>query len=271
MRKPGRQAPFAFPMIHARLVRLCAESCDIPVRVKPMRRAERLFRLVDEMRTRHVSRAEDLAAYFEVSPRTIYRDIAHLQASGLPIEGEPGVGYLLRPGFNLPSVTFTHDQVEALATGLAFVESRGDPVLAAAAREARAKIQASMPRPEARKLTDAPYFALPRNADGPPHAGFLRDAIRERQVLQMIYADGEGERSERCVRPLALWSLPDGWMFTGWCELRQDFRTFRLDRIATVGLTGQTFEEDEETNLRAYLQKDRCEAPGEDRPRKSTS
>jgi predicted DNA-binding transcriptional regulator YafY len=102
-----------------------------------MRRAERLFRLVNEMRSRGLSRADDLAAHFEISVRTVYRDIAHLQASGLPIEGEAGVGYLLRPGFDLPSMTFTHDQVEALAVGLSFAESLDDPALAAAAREAR--------------------------------------------------------------------------------------------------------------------------------------
>jgi len=132
-----------------------------------MRRAERLFRLVNEMRARGVSRAEDLAAYLEVSVRTIYRDIGHLQASGLPIEGEAGVGYRLRPGFDLPSMAFTYDQVDALAVGLSFVESTGDPALSAAAREVRAKIQANMPHPEARKLTDAPYFAFRRTGRAP--------------------------------------------------------------------------------------------------------
>ena len=125
-----------------------------------MRRAERLFRLVNEMRTHDVCRAADLAEQFEVGIATIYRDIAHLQASGLPIEGEAGVGYLLRPGFDLPNVTFTHDQIDALAVGLSFVERTGDAALASAAREARAKIQAGLPAPEERKLADAPYFSL---------------------------------------------------------------------------------------------------------------
>ena len=229
-------------------------------KVKPIRRAERLFRLVNEMRARSVSKADDLAAHLEVSTRTIYRDIAHLQASGLPIEGEAGVGYLLRPGFNMPSVTFTYDQVDALAAGLSFVESTGDPVLAAAAREARAKIQASMPQPEARKLADAPYFTVRRSSSAPPYAEILRKAIRKRQVTRMLYENGEGQRSERRVRPLAIWSLTDGWMFTAWCELRQDFRTFRFDRIANLTLTDDRFDEDEATGLRAFMAKDRCEA-----------
>lgn len=224
-----------------------------------MRRAERLFRLVNEMRTRRISRADDLAAHFEVSTRTIYRDIAHLQASGLPIDGEPGVGYMLRPGFDLPNVTFTHDQVDALAVGLAFVESRGDPALVAAAREARAKLQASMPQPEGRKLADAPFFALRLGAGSPAQAQSLRQAIRDRQIVTMRYADGAGLKSERRVRPLAIWSLPEGWMFTGWCDLRQDFRTFRFDRIEALDVTAERFDEDEAKSLRAFLERDRCE------------
>lgn len=117
-----------------------------------MRRAERLFRLVRELRSRNISRAEDLAATFEISVRTIYRDIAHLQASGLPIEGEAGVGYILRPGFDLPALTFTFEQIDALAVGLSFVEAAGDLSLSLAAKEVRAKLQAALPRPDQRKL-----------------------------------------------------------------------------------------------------------------------
>ena len=225
-----------------------------------MRRAERLFRLVNEMRTRGVSRANELAEHFEVSVSTIYRDIAHLQASGLPIEGEAGVGYLLRPGFDLPNVTFTYDQIDALAVGLSFVESTGDPVLATAAREVRAKIQASMPQPEERKLSDAPYFSLQSGNSATPDMSLLREAIRKRQIAQIVYENGEGNQSERRVRPLVIWNLTDGWMFSAWCELRQDFRTFRFDRIASLTITGERFDEDEATGLRAFMEMERCES-----------
>lgn len=225
-----------------------------------MRRAERLFRLINEMRVRGICRAEDLARHFEISVRTVYRDISHLQASGLPIEGEAGVGYLLRPGFDLPNVTFTHDQVEALAVGLAFAESLDDPGLAAAAREARAKIQANMPQPEARKLEGAPYFSLRRSTGAAPYAGLLRKAIRLRRLVHMTYAVSEDQRTDRRVRPLAIWNLTDGWMFTAWCELRQDFRTFRLDRITSLVLTDEIFAQDEAKSLRAFMEKDACEA-----------
>lgn len=226
-----------------------------------MRRAERLFRLVHELRSRGVSRAGDLARHLEVSPRTIYRDIAHLQASGLPIEGEAGIGYLLRPGFDLPNVAFTHDQIAALAAGLSFVERNGDGDLALAAREVRAKLQAGMPQPEARVLADAPYFAVPRPAATPAHAAALRRAIRKRRVVLLSYADGADRRSDRRLRPLAIWTFAEGWMVTGWCELRQDFRTFRLDRIRSLTPTEETFAEEEDKSLALFLARDACHGP----------
>jgi predicted DNA-binding transcriptional regulator YafY len=219
-----------------------------------MRRAERLFRLVSELRARGVCRAEDLASYFEISVRTVYRDIAHLQGSGLPIEGEAGVGYLLRPGFDLPAMTFTFEQLDALAVGLSFVEVAGDTSLAEAAREVRAKLQASLPEPEQRKLENAPLFASRRDGRASPTLKLIRRAIRERQVLRLDYADSSGSASARRVQPLAIWAFTDGWLFVGWCELRQDFRAFRLDRISAVEATGERFEDDPERNLGAYLE-----------------
>lgn len=223
-----------------------------------MRRAERLFRVVNELRSRSVTRAEDLAKHLEVSVRTVYRDLAHLQASGLPIEGEAGVGYLLRPGFDLPSVTFTHEQVDALAIGLSFVESLDDPALASAAQEVRAKLQASLPNPEQRKLADAPFFSMPSTTGGPMHARHIRTAIRERRFVELLYADGDGRASERRVRPIAVWNLTTGWMFSAWCELREDFRTFRLDRITRLAVTPECFAPDETKGLASFLEKERC-------------
>jgi predicted DNA-binding transcriptional regulator YafY len=222
-----------------------------------MRRADRLFILVKEMRARRMCRAEDLAALLEVSVRTIYRDIAHLQAAGLPIDGEAGVGYRLRPGFDLPTVTFTHEQVDALAVGLSFAESLDDPALAAAAREVRAKIQANMPNPEVRKLSGAPYLSLPQRTGAVDRLGLLRQAIGNRLIVRLIYQDGEGRQTDRSVRPIAIWALPEGWMFSGWCELRHGFRTFRFDRIAQLVLTDDVFIADEDKGLRAFLEHER--------------
>ena len=218
-----------------------------------MRRAERLFRLVNELRSRGVSRAEDLAAYFEISARTVYRDIAHLQASGLPIEGEAGVGYILRPGFDLPAMTFTFEQIDALAMGLSFVEVAGDTSLSEAAREVRAKLQASLPEPDKRKLENAPLFASRRQGRAAPLLKTVRRAIRDAEILCLNYGDAEGNTSDRRVRPLAIWAFTDGWLFVGWCELRQDFRAFRLDRISSIEATGERFADDPGKNLAAYL------------------
>ena len=218
-----------------------------------MRRAERLFRLVSELRARSVSRAEDLAAYFEVSVRTVYRDIAHLQASGLPIEGEAGVGYILRPGFDLPAMTFTFEQLDALAIGLSFVEVAGDTSLSEAAREARAKLQASLPDPAKRKLENAPLFASRRHDRATPMLKTVRRAIREAKILRLRYDDTKGTLSERRVRPLAIWAFTDGWLFVGWCELRKDFRAFRMDRISAIEETGEHFADEPDKNLSTYL------------------
>lgn len=225
-----------------------------------MRRAERLYRLVDELRSRRVTRADELATALEVSTRTVYRDIADLQASGLPIEGAAGVGYLLSPRFDLPAVTFTHDQLEALALGLAMAESLDDPALATAAREARAKLQTALPRPETRSLMDAPFFALRRTTGAPAHATLVRTAIRQRRVLQLSYADGAGQPSTRRLRPLAIWAMTDGWMFSGWCELRAGFRTWRFDRVVALTLTPERFPDDPDKSLPVFLAREACEA-----------
>ena len=179
-----------------------------------MRRAERLFRLVNELRARGVSRAEDLAAYFEISVRTVYRDVAHLQASGLPIEGEAGVGYLLRPGFDLPALTFTYEQLDALAMGLAFVEVAGDTSLSQAAREVRGKLQASLPAPDQRKLENAPLFASRRDGRAPSPEGRAPRGARGQGVAIVLW---------RCGRPAFGTSGPaarhlgvHGWLVVRW-------------------------------------------------------
>lgn len=218
-----------------------------------MRRAERLFRLVSELRERPVSRAQDLAERFEVSVRTIYRDIGHLQGSGLPIEGEAGVGYMLRPGFDLPAMTFTFEQIDALALGLSFVEAAGDTSLSDAAKEVRAKIESALPDPAERRLGDAPLFASRRDGPAPAWVKDVRRAIRERILLHLEYSDADGTRTERLARPLAIWAFTDGWLFAGWCELRQDFRAFRLDRVASLRVTDRHFTDEPGRDLATYL------------------
>lgn len=223
-----------------------------------MRRAERLFRLVQLLRARGLSRAQDLAARLEVSPRTVYRDIAHLQGSGLPIDGAAGVGYLLRPGFDLPPMTFTQPQIEALAVALAMVERLDDPDLAQAAAEVRAKLQAGLPDPGQARLAEAPFVATRRTTGAPAAARLVRQAVREQRIVTFGYADGAGARSLRRVRPLAIVVFEGGWILAGWCETRRDFRHFRLDRIAGLALTDTRFAAEPGRDLAAWRAADRC-------------
>ena len=218
-----------------------------------MRRAERLFRLVQEMRSRELCRAEDLADVMEVSVRTIYRDIAHLQASGLPIEGAAGLGYLLRPGFDLPPMTFTRDQLEALALGLRFVEAAADADMALSASEVWSKIEAVLPEGRTSGLTDMPVFALRRARPTLNDARIIRAAIKDCQVLNISYTNEQELATNRSIWPLSLTVFTNGWMIAAWCELRQDFRAFRLDRISTLSPAGETFVPKEGRDLAAYL------------------
>jgi predicted DNA-binding transcriptional regulator YafY len=176
-----------------------------------------------------------------------------LQASGLPIEGEAGVGYILRPGFDLPAMTFTFEQLDAIALGLSFVEAAGDMSLSEAAGEVRAKLQSSLPEPDKRKLQDAPLFATRRAGRASPVTKLVRRAVREAKVLRLRYKDQDGALSDRRVRPLGIWAFNDGWLFAAWCELRSDFRAFRMDRIATVAETGDRFVSGPTQDLQAYL------------------
>lgn len=218
-----------------------------------MRRAERLFRLVQEMRQRTHCRAEDLAETLGVHVRTIYRDIAHLQGSGLPIEGAAGVGYVLRPGFDLPPMTFSTDQIEALALGLRFVEACGDPDLAANAVEAWSKIEAVLPEGIGNGLGGAAAYALKGQRPSARVVRTVRNAIRGQQILEIEYSDGEGNKSRRRIRPLALMVYGTGWMVACWCELREGFRFFRLDRVQDIRETSESFSLEEDKNLETFI------------------
>lgn len=218
-----------------------------------MRRAERLFRLVREMRAKGLCRAEDLAAELDVHVRTIYRDIAHLQGSGLPIEGAAGVGYILRPGFDLPPMTFTREQLEALALGLRFVEASADEDMAAEAVEVWSKIEAVLPDGGSSGLAQVPSFAMKRERPLLKNARVLRRAIKDFRVLKISYCDEAGRATVRNIRPLSLLVFSTGWMVASWCEEREGFRSFRIDRIGNMIETGEFFEPEEGRDMKAFM------------------
>lgn len=209
-----------------------------------MRRADRLFDIVQLMRRNRLVRAQDLARELEVSERTIYRDIAALIASGVPIEGEAGVGYILRGELDLPPLMFGEEEIEALVLGARIVEGWADPALAHAASRALGKIEAVLPE-RLRGYMDAVPLNAPRDHWAAPveiDIAALRRAIREGRKLAFTYQAKGGEVTERTVRPLLLSFYGSVWNLTSWCEMRGDFRTFRLDGVHAPRFLDERFE-----------------------------
>jgi predicted DNA-binding transcriptional regulator YafY len=216
-----------------------------------VRRADRLFQIVLFLRRRRISTARDLAAALEVSERTIYRDVQELSACGLPIEGAAGVGYRMRRGFELPPLMFDRDELQALRLGARMVRSWADEELSQAAGNALRKIEAVLPQEldDPAEMLFAPHLhPYPLNL-----VGLLRRAAAERRCTRFTYSPPEGEVSRRTVRPLGLFFWGAVWTLVAWCELRRDFRSFRLDRIAEPELTGESFVSEEGKGLDDFL------------------
>lgn len=203
-----------------------------------MSRAARLFDLMQILR-RHRSpvSGRELADRLGVSLRTLYRDIATLQAQGADIEGETGIGYLLRPGFLLPPLMFAEEEIEALVLGVRWVAERADPELGNAARNALAKIAAVLPAELRHELDSNALLVPPTDAPEDTFLPQLRRAIREERRLTIRYRDEQGRESQRTLWPFALGFFERVRVVVAWCELRKDFRHFRTDRIldCTVG------------------------------------
>jgi predicted DNA-binding transcriptional regulator YafY len=202
-----------------------------------MSRAARLLDLIQILRRhRQPVSGKALADELGVSLRTLYRDIASLQAQGADIEGEPGLGYMLRPGFMLPPLMFSEEEIEALVLGSRWVGSRGDDRLGAAARNALAKIAAVLPA-DLREDLDASTLLVGSSeaiARDTIDLGLIRKAIRAERKLSLLYSDAQGIASERIIWPFALGFFDRVRVVVAWCELRQDFRHFRADRIASL-------------------------------------
>jgi len=202
-----------------------------------MSRAERLLELMQSLRLRRRPVAgQALAEELGVSLRTLYRDIEALKAQGARIEGEAGLGYVLKPGFTLPPLMFSLEEVEALALGAGWVEGRSDEGLKRAARGALAKIAAVLP-PDRAEALDWPTMLAGAGATGEREGASLpliREALGAERKLRLDYVDKEGRSSMRVVWPVALGFFDHARMLAAWCETRQAFRHFRLDRMAAV-------------------------------------
>jgi predicted DNA-binding transcriptional regulator YafY len=209
-----------------------------------MRRADRLFQIVRFLQRKRVTKGAQLAEHLEVSERTIYRDVQDLIASGVAIRGEAGVGYRLERGFELPPLMFNSEEIEALVLGVRMVERWSDPALRSSARSILDKVEKVLPESEQPKLRSTALFAFsdPLPAAMLKHLAALRKATAAQRKVAFGYVDQNMARSTRTVRPLGLYFWGGVWTLGAYCELRQDFRNFRLDRIDKLRVLTERFE-----------------------------
>lgn len=232
-----------------------------------MRRADRLFQIVQLLRGGRLATAAGLAERLEVAERTIYRDIADLKAGGVPIDGEAGVGYVLRPGFDLPPLMFDADELVALVVGARMVQACGGSEMGRAATEAIAKIEAVAPSAAWSRAAATPVHAWTGLIDDDDRARLdaVDQAIARRTRLHIAYEDAASARTRRVVRPLGLWFWGRVWTLAAWCELRENLRTFRVDRIVDIEAGAPFALEPGKTLMDYYRLLTQCEETREPR------
>jgi predicted DNA-binding transcriptional regulator YafY len=220
-----------------------------------MRRADRLFQIIQFLRTRRVTTARWLAERLEVSERTIYRDIKDLILSGVNIEGEAGIGYVVRKGFDLPPLMFSEDEISALTLGARLVESWADASLATAAQSALSKIETVLPDDLKSSLGNTLLFS-PFTRISPEISttmAEIRFAADKRRKVSLQYSDAKGDSSERIIWPLGMFFWGSVWTIGAWCELRDDFRVFRLDRINSLCVLDANYPQEEGKSLQNLI------------------
>ncbi|MCP3971983.1 MAG: YafY family transcriptional regulator [Rhodobacteraceae bacterium] len=228
-----------------------------------MRRADRLFQIVQALRGGRRVTARALAEKLEVSARTIYRDIADLQSTGVPVEGEAGYGYVMQDGFDLPPLMFSHQEIVALVAGARLIRAWGGLQMAQAAEEALIKINAVLP--EAARARAAAVQIHAMTAVGLDDAtrdliDRLEAAAEDRTRMRLDYRDAGDTRTDRLVRPLGLGFWGKVWTLLAWCEVREDFRMFRIDRIASAAPQGR-FRAEPDKTLAAFLKREHDRNP----------
>lgn len=226
-----------------------------------MRRADRLFHIVQILRRGKVVTAAHIADELEVSDRTVYRDLQDLSARGVPLRAETGVGYLLEKGFDIPPLMFNSAEVESLVIAARMLEAWADPQTSKQIKSALEKIEQVLPLPlrdkPARVRVFAPGFMTnPIIWQAMPE---LRKAIGEQRKFYFQYCDEKNQQSERTLRPLAVYFWGKAWTCVGWCELRQDFRHFRLDRMQNWMIMLDTFQDEQGKTLADFEERMREE------------
>jgi predicted DNA-binding transcriptional regulator YafY len=220
-----------------------------------MRRADRLFQLVGLLRTRGFSTGQQLAESLGVSKRTVYRDIRDLERSGVPIRGEAGVGYRLERGLEMPPLTFSEAEIEALVLGARIVGAWSDHELASASESALQRLESVLPEPLRRVIATTPLFApdFGRRRSMVEWLPLIRQAIADRRRLRFEYVRADGEASARTVRPLALYFWGNKWTLASWCETRADYRSFRPDRMSGLQRLDGAFDVEDGPNLAGFV------------------
>lgn len=222
-----------------------------------MRPADRLFKIVLELGRGRVLTAKHLAEMLEVSERTVYRDIADLMASGVPVDGEAGVGYRLHRGYQVPPMMFDQDELQALMFGAGVAKRWGDSDMAAAADRILNKVDAVLPERMRGELNSnalvVPTVAGNQSEQTTAQLGSVRDAINGRKRLKLSYSDVSGEPTDRTVWPLTLLYWGFSWTLGAWCELRNDFRSFRIDRIGELRTLSNRFPDESGKRLADYF------------------
>lgn len=221
-----------------------------------MRRADRLLKTVHLLRSRRQAiTAKQIAEEFGICTRTVYRDIQDLMDVGTPITGEAGVGYMIDKKYYLPPITFDADELEAMALGISMVSQWTDQNFADKANSAFEKMKAVLPADLQGELRQITTYAVPTQPPVPWSVSFseLRGCIRLRHKIQIEYSDEVKQNTQRTIRPLALIFFSPVWLLVSWCEKRQDFRNFRLDRIGTMQVLEDQFADDKDKSLSTYL------------------
>ena len=222
-----------------------------------MRRADRLFQLVQLLRGRRRSTAAFLAQRMDVSLRTIYRDVADLQLQGVPVEGEAGVGYRLGTGFDLPPMMFSKDEARSLVASVRLAQAWLDPGLARYAQDALGKILSVLPADARAAAEQLAVYAPPAGLEPAAQLTLqtLREAAQARQKVALHYRDKAGQASARTVRPLGCFYWGSVWTLAAWCEDRADFRSFRVDRIASLQVQDARFADEAGKTLADLLRR----------------
>lgn len=225
-----------------------------------MRRADRLFRIVEYLKARREAvTGEALAAEMEIGVRTIYRDMADLRSSGVPIVGEAGVGYMLSQDYLVKPLMFDVEELDALSLGAQMVESWGDAAIARSARRAIEKITAVLPESLAEDASRSAAYACSSRSKAPIviDLASLRRAVRTKQVIEIRYTDESGNKTQRRIRPLCLVFIAPVWLLAAWCETRNDFREFRVDRVTSMKIADEQFQDEAGKTLRDLQQQKR--------------